>query len=215
VKSAESGRTADLSRGHKVKVSDSGVVTITGGKLTTYRHMAADAVDAVGKLLGGRVRGAGAPGRRIGRTRTKKLALLGADGYESVKASANGDPVLLHLVDRYGDEARSVLSLVEGDAALGEPLVPGLPYLKAEAVYAARHEMATSIDDVLSRRTRARLLARDASAAAAPEVAALLAVELGWDAAEQARQVDAYRALIDHERTAPGLPPSPHANFVD
>ncbi|MEY2570082.1 MAG: glycerol-3-phosphate dehydrogenase [Acidimicrobiaceae bacterium] len=205
VKSAESGRTADLSRGHKVALSDSGVVTITGGKLTTYRHMAADTVDAVGKLLG----------RRIGRSRTKKLPLLGADGYETVKASANGDPVLLHLADRYGDEARSVLAIVEADASLGEPLVAGLPYLKAEAVYAARYEMVTTIDDVLSRRTRARLLARDASAAAAPEVAALLAADLGWDDAEQARQVDAYRALIDHERSVPGLQLSPLANFVD
>jgi glycerol-3-phosphate dehydrogenase len=198
VKSVASGRTADLSRGHQVKRSSSGVVTITGGKLTTYRHMASDTVDEVADVLG----------RKVGRSRTKKMRLLGAEGYESVRASAGGDGTLLHLADRYGDEARSVTALIEGDPALGEPLVAGLPYVKAEAVYAARHEMATSVDDVLSRRTRARLLGRDATAAAAADVAALLAPELGWDAAEQARQVAAYRASIDHERAAPDLPPT-------
>ncbi len=78
----------------------------------------------------------------------------------------------------------------------------GLPYLRAEAVYAARYEMARSVDDILSRRTRARLLGRDASAAAAPAVAALVADDLGWDDAEQQRQVKAYRALVDEERAA-------------
>ena len=204
VKSVASGRTADLSRGHQVKRSPSGVVTITGGKLTTYRHMASDTVDEVADVLG----------RKVGRSRTKKMRLLGGEGYESVRASAGGDGTLLHLADRYGDEARSVTALIEGDSALGEPLVAGLPYVKAEAVYAARHEMATSLDDVLSRRTRARLLGRDATAAAAADVAALLAPELGWDAAEQARQVAAYRASIDHERAAPDLPPTT-AFFVD
>jgi len=84
--------------------------------------------------------------------------------------------------------------------------VPGLPYLRAEAVYAARYEMARSLDDILSRRTRARLLGRDASALAAPDVAALVADDLGWDAAEQERQVKAYRAAIDEERLAADLP---------
>jgi glycerol-3-phosphate dehydrogenase len=197
VKSVASGRTADLSRGHQVKRSPSGVVTITGGKLTTYRHMAADAVDEVAAVLG----------REIGRSRTKKMRLLGADGYESVRASAGGDGTLLHLADRYGDEARSVASLIEAEPVLGDPLVPGLPYVKAEAIYAARHEMATSVDDVLSRRTRARLLGRDASAAVAADVAALLAPELGWDAAEQERQVGSYRSSVERERAVPGLPP--------
>ena len=97
-------------------------------------------------------------------------------------------------------------ALIDADPALGEPLVAGLPYLRAEAVHAARHEMATTVDDVLARRTRARLQARDASAAAAPVVAALLAAELGWSAEETDRQVAAYVALVDAERAAPGLP---------
>ena len=135
--------------------STSGLISITGGKLTTYREMAADTVDEVIEVLG---RAATKHARH--RSRTKHLHLRGADGYESAKASAGSDVALLHLLERYGDEARSVLALADRDPALLTPLVPGLPYLKAEAVYAARHEMARSVDDVLTRRTRARLLAR-------------------------------------------------------
>jgi glycerol-3-phosphate dehydrogenase len=117
------------------------------------------------------------------------------------------DPaVATHLANRYGTEARVVAALVAGDPALGRPLVPGLPDLRAEVVHAARHEMATTVDDVLARRTRLRLQARDASADAAHDVAALLAPELGWDAAETAHQAEAYRASVEHERLAPGLP---------
>ncbi len=105
-----------------------------------------------------------------------------------------------HLAGRYGTEAQSVLDLVAADPDLGEPLVPGLPYLRAEAVHAVRHEMARTLDDVLSRRTRARLLARDASAAAAESVALLIGPELGWDRDESARQVEAYRAAVTRER---------------
>ena len=105
--------------------------------------------------------------------------------------SASG--VARHLADRYGGEAAEVQALIDADPSLGEPLVPGLPYLRAEAVHAARHEMATTVDDVLARRTRARLQARDASAAAAPAVAALMAAELGWSAEETERQVGRLR----------------------
>jgi glycerol-3-phosphate dehydrogenase len=99
-----------------------------------------------------------------------------------------------------------VLAIVDEDPALAAALVPGLPYLRAEVVYAARHEMARTVDDVLSRRTRARLLARDASADAAGDVAALMAAELGWDDAERERQAARYRALVAEERTAAHLP---------
>ncbi len=97
-------------------------------------------------------------------------------------------------------------AMIAGDPALGEPLVPGLPYLRAEALYAARYEMATSLDDVLSRRTRARLRDRDATAAAADDVAALVGAELGWSDAERAAQVAAYREASERERLVPGLP---------
>jgi glycerol-3-phosphate dehydrogenase len=198
VKAADSGRTADLSRRHKVTPSPSGVVTITGGKLTTYREMAADTVDAVVKDLGNRVEGISR------RSRTKKLPLRGAAGYETLANS--DDEVVSHLANRYGGESSIVLALIDGDASLGEPLVAGLPYLRAEAVYAAQHEMARSVDDVLSRRTRARLLARDASAAAADDVAALIAPILGLSYDEAAAQAADYRAAIERERADADLP---------
>ncbi len=191
VKAATSGRTADLSRRHNVRVRESGVVTVTGGKLTTYREMAEDSVDAVVDHVEGLPRAAR-------RCRTAKLRLRGADGVTPEPGE--------HLASRFGSEARVIEALVEADPALGEPLVPGLPYLKAEAVHAVRHEMATTVDDVLSRRTRARLQARDASAAAAHDVARLIAGELGWSPEEAAAQAERYIALVTAERSAPRLP---------
>ncbi|HYV59002.1 MAG TPA: glycerol-3-phosphate dehydrogenase/oxidase [Acidimicrobiia bacterium] len=194
LRTATNARTADLSRRHAVRRSASGVVTVTGGKLTTYRRMAADTVNEVDRLLAKRRR-----------CRTKRLKLLGAEGYEP-PAETNEPSRREHLALRYGTEAALVESIVEEDRELGEPLVRGLPYLKAEAVHAARREMARTLDDVLSRRTRARLLARDDSAAAADDVAALVARELGWDDAERARQVKEYRAAVAAERDAADLP---------
>ena len=185
------GRTADLSRRHQVTTSPSRVVSVTGGKLTTYRRMAADTVDEVMDLL-----------ERRGRSRTKRLRLLGAEGYVEPAESASE---AAHLAGRYGSEAPMVEALLDADPALRLPLVPGLPYLAAEAVHAARHEMATTLDDVLARRTRARLLARDASVAAAPAVATLLAPELGWDETAQVAQVRAYVDAATEERDAAGL----------
>jgi glycerol-3-phosphate dehydrogenase len=190
VRAAANERTADLSRRHSVRTSDSGVITVTGGKLTTYRRMAADAVDAAVKRLD-----------RSGRhaSRTKRIQLRGAAGWDASDLPAD-------LAARYGSDARDVLALASADASLAQPLVPGLTYTRAEALYAGRHEMARSVDDVLSRRTRARLLARDASADAAPAVAGLMAAALGWTDAERDRQAAAYRSLIDVERATGGLP---------
>ena len=92
------------------------------------------------------------------------------------------------------------------DPRLAEPLVPGLPYLAAEAVWAVRHEMATTLADVLDRRTRARLQGRDATAAAAEAVADLIGPELGWDAARRRAEVSRYRAAVAAEREDAGLP---------
>jgi glycerol-3-phosphate dehydrogenase len=187
-----SERTADLSRRHKVLVASSGLITITGGKLTTYRKMAQDTVDAVVAVLG----------RPRTTSPTKKLRLHGATGLETVRAAGVSE----HLVGRYGGQARAVLDLIEADASLAEPLVPTLPYLRAEAVYAVRHEMARTLDDVLSRRTRALLLARDASAAAAEDVARLIAPELGWSEEQTTREITGYRALVERELGSAHLP---------
>jgi glycerol-3-phosphate dehydrogenase len=188
VASATSERTADLSRRHAVHRSPAGVVTVTGGKLTTYRRMAADAVDEVVGVLG-----------HGGKSRTKRLPLFGADGWDA-------PDIPPHLAERYGAAGREVATLERSDTDLARTLIDGLPYSRAEVVYAAREEMACSVDDVLSRRTRARLLARDASSEVAEEVAQLLAGELGWNDEERERQVARYRALIDEERRAGGLP---------
>jgi glycerol-3-phosphate dehydrogenase len=184
VKSAVSGRTADLSRKHQVGASARGLISVTGGKLTTYRRMAVDAVDtAEGQLDTHR------------RSVTKRLRLLGAEDY----AEPEGDGRQAHLLRRYGSEASLVEALIAADPSLAEPLVDGLPYVRAEAVHAVRHEMAVTLDDVLSRRTRARLLNRRATADAAASVASLLAPDLGWDEAETRTQVDGFRAALAHE----------------
>ena len=203
VKSAGSARTADLSRMHKVRRSDSGVISINGGKLTTYREMAADTVDEVVEELGDR-----APKGLHRRSRTRKLALRGAKGFEAARTlSAPGldQAAIDHLVGRHGGETSVIVAMVEADPSLAEPLVDGLPEVRAEAVYAARHEMVSTLDDILSRRTRARLLEGEATAAAAESVAALVAPELGWSDQERNAQVEAFRAAVAAELDAAGL----------
>jgi glycerol-3-phosphate dehydrogenase len=187
VRDAGSERTADLSRRHAVRTSSSGMVTVTGGKLTTYRRMAADAVDEVMDRLD-----------RKGRSGTKHVRLRGA-----THGGAHGqDP---HLVSRFGSDARAVQRLMDDEPDLAGRVVPELPYRLAEVVHAVREEMACTVDDVLSRRMRARLLGRDASSAAAETVAALMGAELGWTEERRREQVASYRASVQREREAAGL----------
>ena len=141
LRTGQDERTADLSRRHGIRVSGAGVVTITGGKLTTYRAMAEDTIDQVDQLLDGRHR----------RCRTKRLPLMGAAGYQ--EPPEGGSKAAGHLARRYGTEASAVQGLIARDPTLGAPLVPGLPFVKAEAVFAVRAEMAQTLDDVLDRRT--------------------------------------------------------------
>ncbi|MGA7205157.1 MAG: glycerol-3-phosphate dehydrogenase C-terminal domain-containing protein, partial [Specibacter sp.] len=133
------------------------------------------------------------------RCRTKSAYLLGAAGYDAEAIVASGG-LASHLGERYGTEARFVTDILAGDPSLGKPIVAGLPYLEAEVVYSARHEMARSVDDILSRRTRARMMARDASAAAAERVGELLMKELDLPALEVEAQVASYRNQTAHER---------------
>ena len=170
--------TSDLSRRHIVHVSASGLITVTGGKLTTYRRMAQDAIDHAVQRLG----------LHGHRGLTEHVMLVGAESVDA--ATATG-----HLESRFGSEAPVVRQLAENDD-FSAPMIPGLPYLRAEVVFAARHEMARTVDDVLSRRTRARLFARDASIAAAADVASLLGGELGLSVATQRAQAETYRARV-------------------
>ena len=147
-------RTADLSRRHTVRAEGDGLVTVTGGKLTTYRRMAQDTVDAVVRRLG-----SAAP-PRARRCPTARLPLQGAAGLQELRqpGAAAGfgldDDVFAALVARHGGETPQVLALVGDRRELLEPLVAGMVQLKVEAVWAARHEMAMTVDDVLARRTR-------------------------------------------------------------
>ncbi|MDX2380870.1 MAG: glycerol-3-phosphate dehydrogenase/oxidase [Acidimicrobiia bacterium] len=213
------GKTADLSRRHVVTVSASGIVSVNGGKLTTYREMAEDTVDRVQRELEAspghvdastrvgrglrrwfRTRRSGGPLRRdsIRRHPTRRLRLLGARGL----ATAPAGSVDAHLIGRYGSLAPEIKLLIALEPRLGDALVEGQPYVRAEAIHAVRHEMATTLDDVLLRRTRAHLFDRAATATAAPAVADLIAAELGWDADERRRQLDTYRALCARELEA-------------
>jgi glycerol-3-phosphate dehydrogenase len=159
--------------------------------------MAEDTVDAVLVRLGaGRVR-----------CRTGRLRLLGGEG---VRRPAASHPDA-HLAGRYGTLMAEIKASIALDASLAEPLVPGLRYLRAEAVYAVRCEMATTLIDVLARRTRAHLEDRAACLRAAHEVATLIAGELGWSSDEIDHQVAAYRRLCEDEIAAAGRLDARHA----
>ena len=190
-----SERTADLSRRHTVMTSSDGVVTVTGGKLTTYRKMAQDTVDAVVRELGE------SPRRR--RCVTKDLPLIGA-------TTKTRDPVSMaqphaRLLGRYGSESPRVLALADDRPELLEPAIAGLPYTLAELVYAAREEMAQTLDDVLSRRTRAMIQKAHATMAAAPAAAELLASDMGWSASEAAEQSAHFIESCEKELLTAGL----------
>ncbi|MFZ9721546.1 MAG: FAD-dependent oxidoreductase [Ilumatobacteraceae bacterium] len=186
---AATGRTADLSRRHKVMVSDSGMVTITGGKLTTYRKMAEHTVDAALDVM--RDDGT-ASDIRAKRCATKRLALHGATSHDRDD----------HLVSRFGTLASSIREMVTLDPALGAPLIEGLPYLRAEAVYCARHELVVTLEDVLSRRLRGLLYDRHATEAAAESTARLIAPELGWDELRINAEVQKFSEICAHEVAA-------------
>ena len=198
VSDARSARTADLSRRHTVITSPNGLVTVTGGKLTTYRRMAADTVDVAARRLNR---------PKIPSSPTRRLRLVGGGpAPPGTGAAPNPLPIPAatrrHLDGRHGTETDDVLALCAADPTLAAPLVPGLPYLRAEAVWAARQEMAQTLTDVLSRRTRALILDREATAAAAPAAADLLAAELGWDDGERTRQLADFQLLVEAERQA-------------
>jgi glycerol-3-phosphate dehydrogenase len=175
------GKTSALSRDHLIHVDNSGLLTITGGKWTTYRHMAEDTVDhaiTLGKLPDAECT-------------TKTLHI---HGYME-DASALGS------LEVYGSDAAAIRELAK-DPVLGERLHPALPYIGAEVVWAARAEMARTVEDVLARHTRALFLNAQAAMAMAEPVALLLAGELGRDRAWVAEQVAEFHALAQQYRVA-------------
>ncbi len=199
-----SAKTADLSRRHRVTVADDGLITIAGGKLTTYRQMASDTVDAVVARLA--AAGSARARRRSVRqnpSRTKDVVVVG--GEDVARWDPPSSAADAHLRGRYGSERPVILAMCEADPSLSAPLVPGLAYLRSEALFAVRHEMATTLDDVLSRRTRARILDARAACEAASDVACLIAPDLGWTDAQAHAQADAFCRSVHDELTAAGL----------
>jgi glycerol-3-phosphate dehydrogenase len=193
------GSTVKASREHRVTVEANGVVRIGGGKYTTYRVMARDVIDAVLGKEAARSRPSQTADRRlVGAADTDALARIAA-GLETIPAvAAVGPDVASRLVARHGTDAPGVASVgVEMDLIC--ELVPGRPFLEAEVTWAARHELALSLDDMLARRTRLAQELPDRGAAVAPRVAELLGAELGWGETRRAREVEAYLELARRE----------------
>jgi glycerol-3-phosphate dehydrogenase len=191
------GATAQLSREHAISHPAPGMVTIAGGKFTTYRVMASDIVDAALAERGG----------TMPVSRTEDVPLVGSEGWtkrwedRARTAEDRGVPVatIEHLLRRHGSDTERILDLVDADPDLGERLDPEAPYLRVELVWAAQCEGALHLDDLLTRRTRLSIEVRDRGVAAAPEAARLVAPILGWDEATIAREIQHYEARVAAE----------------
>ena len=197
------GETAKLSREHAVSRPEPGLVVVSGGKFTTYRVMALDAVDAA----------VGLGGLRAGPSTTQWTEIVGASGFGAMwdnregLARSFGLPIgqAERLLRRYGDLVPEVI----GSSLVADPLgpLPGGPgYLRAEVAYAVTHEGARHLDDVLQRRTRLSLGTRDQGLRAAPEVATVMAPLLGWDRTTWAQEVGAYHRQVRSELAAQAAP---------
>ncbi|OIV39270.1 glycerol-3-phosphate dehydrogenase [Mangrovactinospora gilvigrisea] len=196
----ESDATSRLSREHQVAHPVPGLVVVAGGKYTTYRVMAKDAVDAIVHGLD----------LKVAPCCTETIPLLGAEGYRAlwnarVRIAARAGlhvARIEHLLNRYGTLAEEVLALVAEDPKLGEPLSGADDYLRAEAVYAVRAEGARHLEDVISRRMRISIETFDRGTRCAEEVARLMAPELGWEEEQVEKEVAHYRARVEAERVA-------------
>jgi len=200
----ENDSTAKLSREHVVAHPVPGLVVVAGGKWTTYRVMAKDAVDEAARALD----------EKVPESCTQTIPLLGAVGYKAAwnrrhrTAEEYGIHVVRveHLLNRYGALTNEVLDLIAADPSLGEPLPGADDYLGAEVVYATTHEGARHIEDVLARRTRISIESWDRGISAAPVVAGLMAPILGWDEARVEEEVRHYLARVEAERLSQEQP---------
>jgi glycerol-3-phosphate dehydrogenase len=200
--SGESEPTSRISREHTVVAPVPGLVMIAGGKLTTYRLMGRDAVDAAVHSL------VSVDGVAVPSSVTDVVRLAGADGFEtrtnqrSTLARSSGlHPARIdHLLGRFGGLIDEVLALVAARPDLAAPLEGTEDYLRAEVVYAVSHEGARHLDDVLTRRTRISIETFDRGVASARPAAELMAGELGWDQARLDAEVDHYLRRVEAER---------------
>jgi glycerol-3-phosphate dehydrogenase len=196
--SGESESTSQLSREHAVARPQPGLISIAGGKYTTYRVMAKDAIDAAAEDIG--------PG--VAPSVTEHIPLIGAEGYHAMvnqveRLARNvGIPVwrLQRLLDRYGSVTEELFALAANDQSLLEPLEGAEEYLRVEIAYAASHEAALHLDDLLARRTRISIETPHRGVDSAEPVARLVAPILGWDDERIANEVQAYSARVEAER---------------
>jgi len=195
----EGTSSAKVSREHTVASPTPGLTVIAGGKLTTYRVMAKDAVDfAIGS------RASGLP------SITHDLPLVGAEGLAVLQRQARAigarygwdRPRMDHLLHRYGSLLSELIDLVDADPSLGRPVAGAPAYLRAEIVYAASHEGALHLDDVMMHRTRLNYEQADKGTGALEEIADLIGPVLGWDAETRTREIEAYRARVQAENAA-------------
>jgi glycerol-3-phosphate dehydrogenase len=202
--SGESESTSKLSREHVVGHPVPGLVVVAGGKYTTYRVMAADAVDEAARALDA----------RVPESCTADVPLVGADGFRAlwnqrrILAENAGIHVarVEHLLGRYGTCVHELLAMIRAEPALAEPLPGADDYLAVEARYAVTHEDARHLDDVLTRRTRISIETWDRGTSAAPVVAGLMKDVLGWDDAQQQREIDFYLGRVAAERDSQTKP---------
>ncbi len=198
VADAQDEATTQLSREHVVFEPVPGTVVVTGGKYTTYRVMAADAVDAAATVLAmGNI-----DGEAIAESRTDNIPLVGADGYSELWAARRrlarsrglSEITVAQLLRRHGDRAGDVLDLIADDEALGQPLHPSSSHVRAEVAIAVTHEGARTLGDILLRRLRIGLDLPDGGGAILDDVAALAAPHLRWDSGDIADAIAEYRA---------------------
>jgi glycerol-3-phosphate dehydrogenase len=196
----ESDKTSKLSREHAVVDNGRGLISVAGGKYTTYRLMASDAVDATAEYLD----------QPLGASRTARVPLVGADGYEALRKAPSPPWIdsesYSRLLGRYGSLVSKIADLVNKSPGLGERVVDDAPYLKAELVYAASHEGASHLDDFLTRRTRISIETRHRGTRAADDTTSLVGPLLGWDEDASAREIEHYRARIEAERDSQRQP---------
>jgi len=195
--------TTKVSREHVVDAPVPGLVSVAGGKFTTYRLMARDVVDAAVADLG----------HSVPSSVTEQLPLLGADGLAGVRAGAARlaedyrvpPDVVEHLLSRYGTLAGEVLDLIRADPGLAQPLADGHPYLRAEVAYAVTHENALHVEDVLMRRMRLFIESADSGTGVAESVASIMGRLLGWSRRRRAAETRRYLELVAAEQTTPAV----------
>ena len=199
--------TTKLSREHVVDAPVPGLVSVAGGKFTTYRLMARDVIDAAVADFG----------REVPGSVTEQVPLLGADGLAAVQPAAGRlaedygvtRAAVEHLLGRYGTLAEEVLHPIRADAGLARPLAEPHPYLRAEVAYAVTHESALHVEDVLMRRTRLFIESADAGAGAAAEVSAIMGRLLGWSRRRRAAETRRYLNLVEAEQTLTAMDSDP------